>query len=81
MVGTLIAGYLIGWLLASFAAYAAGKRLADRRTSPNQPMMVMVSVAAGAVWPLLVVGLVELSSVMVLTKVPAKPKRNIGIYA
>ena len=81
MVGTLIAIYLIGWLPVSGAAYAAGKRLADRRTSADSPLMMVVSLAAGAIWPLLVVGLVELSSVMVLTKVPSKPKRSIGIYA
>jgi hypothetical protein len=81
MVGTLIAIYLIGWLPMSVAAYAAGKRLADRKTAPDQPLMMVVSLAAGAIWPLLVVGLVEMSSVMVLTKVPSKPRRSIGIYA
>jgi Na+-transporting NADH:ubiquinone oxidoreductase subunit NqrE len=81
MVGTLIAIYLIGWLPVSVAAYAAGRRLADRRTHPDHPLMVIVSLGAGAIWPLLVVGLVELSSVMVLTKVPSKPRRSIGIYA
>jgi hypothetical protein len=79
MVGTLIVVYLVGWVLASFAAYAAGKRLADRRTHPDQPLMVIVSFGAGAVWPLLVVGLVELSSVMVLTKFPSKSGRDVGI--
>jgi hypothetical protein len=43
--------------------------------------MVMVSLAVGAVWPLLVVGLVELSSVMVFTKVPSKTGHNVGIFA
>jgi len=81
MVGTLIAIYLIGWLPVSVAAYAAGTRLADRRARPDQPLMVVVSLGAGAIWPLLVVGLVEMSSVMVLTKVPSKPRRSIGIYA
>jgi hypothetical protein len=81
MVDTLIAIYLIGWLPMSVAAYAAGKRLADRRTPADQPLMMVVSLAAGAIWPLLVVGLVEMSSVMVLTRVPAKPRRSIGIYA
>jgi hypothetical protein len=81
MVGTLIVVYLACWMLASFAAYAVGRRLADRQTHPNQPLIVAVSVAAGAVWPLLVVGLIELSSVMVLTKVPSKPGRGLGIYA
>lgn len=81
MVGTLIVIYLIGWLPVSFAAYAAGKRLADRQTPPDQSLMVMVSLAAGAVWPLLVVGLVELSSVMVFTKAPSKTGNGVGIFA
>lgn len=81
MVGTLIAIYLIGWLPVSFAAYAAAKRLADRRASADQPLMIVVSLAAGAIWPLLVVGLVELSSVVVLTKVPSKPRKGVGIFA
>ena len=81
MVSTLIAIYLIGWLPVSVAAYAAGKRLADRRASADRPLMMVVSLAAGAIWPLLVVGLVELSSVMVLTRVPSKPTESVGIFA
>jgi hypothetical protein len=77
----LIVIYLAGWLPVSFATYAAGRRLSDRQTPANQPMMVMVSVAAGAVWPLLVVGLVEMSSVMVLTKVPSKPRQSVANVA
>jgi hypothetical protein len=79
MVATLIIIYFVGWVLSSFAAYAAGKRLIDRQSPAVHPLMV--SVVAGALWPLLVVGLVEMSSVMVLTKVPAKPQNSIGIYA
>ncbi len=79
MVWTLLVIYFVGWVTVSFAAYAAGKRLADRQTPAAHP--VMLSVAAGAVWPLLVVGLVELSSVMVFTKVPSKIHHGIGIYA
>jgi hypothetical protein len=81
MVDVLIVIYLAGWLPVSFAAYAAGRRLTDGLTPARHSLMVMVSVAAGAVWPLLVVGLVELSSVMVLTKVPSKPRRSVGIFA
>jgi hypothetical protein len=40
-----------------------------------------MSLAAGAVWPLLVVGLVELSSVIVLTKVQPKTASEVGILA
>jgi hypothetical protein len=81
MLNILIVSYLIGWLLVTFAAYAAGRRLSDRQTAPDHPVMVVLSVAAGAVWPLLVVGLVELSSVVVFTRVPSKTTHGFGIYA
>jgi hypothetical protein len=81
MVSVLTIIYLAGWLLVSFAAYAAGKRLTDRQRPANHRFMVLVSVAAGAIWPLLMVGLVELSSVMVLTRVPSKPRKSVGIFA
>jgi hypothetical protein len=79
MVDILIVIYVAGWLPVAFAAYAAGKRLSDRRAPAEHP--VLVSLAAGALWPLLVVGLVEMSSVMVLTKVPPKPRHSVGIFA
>jgi hypothetical protein len=40
-----------------------------------------MSLLAGAVWPLLIVGLVELSSVVVLTKAQSKPRPDVGIFA
>jgi hypothetical protein len=40
-----------------------------------------VSLIAGAAWPLLVVGLVEMSSVVVFTKVQSKPGPGVGIFA
>ncbi|MFG1931786.1 hypothetical protein ACGFK1_14195 [Mycobacterium sp. NPDC048908] len=80
MVGTVLLIYFVGWVVATFTAYAAGKRLSHRASPAMHPSLV--SVAAGALWPLLLIGLVELSSVMVLTKVPSKPRRSIGgIYA
>jgi len=81
MVSTLIAAYLIAWLPVSFAAYAAGKRLADRRRSADHPLMVVVSLAAGALWPLLVVGLVELSSIVMLTRRSSDTRDRVGIFA
>ena len=41
----------------------------------------MVSFAAGALWPLLVVGLIELSSAMVFTDAPANTTNGIGVFA
>jgi hypothetical protein len=44
-------------------------------------MAVVLSLVAGAVWPLLVVGLVELSSVMMFFKAPSKASGGVGIFA
>lgn len=77
MIIMLIVIYLFGSLVAACGAYAAGRHLAEPGSPPVHPLMV--SLAAGAVWPLLVVGLVELSSIMVFTKVQPKPASNVGI--
>ena len=79
MIGTLIVIYLIGCLPATLAAFAAGKRLSDPQAPARHP--VTVSVVAGALWPLLVVGLFELSSVMMFTDTPAKTTNGIGVFA
>ncbi len=81
MADMLIVIYLAGWLPVSFATYAAGRRLTHRQSPAKQPMMVMVSAAAGAAWPLLVVGLIEMSSVMMLTKMPSRSRQSVGIFA
>ena len=81
MISTVIAVYLIGWLPVSFAVYTAGKRLAEPRRAADDRLMVIVSLAAGVVWPLLVVGLVELSSIVMLTRRPAASQDKVGILA
>ena len=79
MVDTLLVVYFLGWLIASFAAHAVGKRLGERHAPAGHPLLI--SIAAGAVWPLLLVGLVEFSSVMVMTKVDSEPGHGLGIFA
>jgi Na+-transporting NADH:ubiquinone oxidoreductase subunit NqrE len=77
MAVILVAVYVSGWLAVTVAVYAAGRRMTDRKKPATHPLMV--SVAAGALWPFLVVGLVELSSIIVLTKVPSKSQSSVGI--
>jgi hypothetical protein len=77
----LLVIYLAGWLPGALAAYAAGRRLSDRHTPADHSMMVIVSLAAGALWPLLTLGLVELCSIMVLTSVASKTRNGVGIFA
>jgi len=79
MVVMLVLIYLGGLLPVTFAVYATGRRLGDRQSPADRPLLV--SLVAGVVWPLVVVGLVELSSIMVLTKAQPKPASNVGILA
>ena len=76
MVSTLIVVYLIGGLAVTFAAYVASSRLVDR---PDDRLLV--SAVAGALWPLLVVGLVELGLVVVCAEVLSSNTEDaIGVF-
>jgi hypothetical protein len=63
VVTTLALVYLGGWLLTSLATYVASRRLADGPTTPLSSLGL--SLLAGLVWPLMILGVVELSSVAV----------------
>jgi hypothetical protein len=60
---TCVTVFLVGWIAATVVVFAAGKRLCE----PGMPRSyrLFLSVAAGFVWPLLLVGVVELSSMAV----------------
>jgi hypothetical protein len=79
VVDVLIGIYLGGWVLVTLGVYGASRRWNDRDAPARHP--AWVSLLAGALWPLLVVGLVELSSVIVYTKVQSKPRPGVGIFA
>jgi hypothetical protein len=79
MLNEIVVFYLIGWGIATVALYAASRRFSDEGSPAVHP--IGVSLAAGAAWPLLVVGLVEMSSVVVFTKVQSKPGPGVGIFA
>ena len=79
MITMLIVIYLGGLLTVTFVAHAVGWRLTHREAPPDHPLLV--SLAAGAVWPLLVVGLVELSSIVVFARVQPKTASEVGISA
>jgi hypothetical protein len=54
----LLAIYLGGWILTSLVTHAEGKNL-----RPSDPPL-LVSVVAGAVWPLLLLGLAEIGVIV-----------------
>lgn len=61
MVQTVITAYLIGWALSAVAIYVASRRV-GAKYGPV-PYQFALSAVAGALWPLLVLGAVEFSSV------------------
>jgi hypothetical protein len=79
MLYEVIVIYLGGWVIAALALYAAGRRFAFELDPGPHP--VVVSILAGAVWPLLIIGLAELSSIAVATKVHPKEEASVGIFA
>ena len=79
MLNELVVIYLAGWVIASVALFAASRRFSETDCPAVHPLGV--SLIAGAAWPLLVVGLVEMSSVVVFTKVQSKPGPGVGIFA
>ena len=60
----------------TFAAYVASSRLVDR---PDDRLLV--SAVAGALWPLLVVGLIELGLVVVCAEISSDTEDATGVYA
>lgn len=63
MVETVIAAYLIGWALSA-AIICVGSRHIGGKNEPV-PHRFALSAGAGALWPLLILGAVEFSSVAV----------------
>jgi hypothetical protein len=76
---TTVFTYLSGWLVTAIGAYAAARHVNDRHEPSSH--LLCVSVVAGALWPLLFVGLVELSSLVVLTKAQSKAEPGVAISA
>lgn len=62
VVQTTVVAYLIGWVIGAAVVYVASRRLNDPRNPA--PHILVLSAVAGALWPLLLLGAVEFSSLM-----------------
>jgi hypothetical protein len=69
-IDLIVAIYLGGWVLVALAGYIASRWFAHTWSPPAHPLLV--SALAGAVWPLLLIGLIEFSSIVVLAHRGAK---------
>jgi hypothetical protein len=79
MMYELIVIYLGGWVVVTIGLYGVGKHFSDRRSPAPHPLAV--SVIAAALWPLLLVGMVELTSAAMYARVHKKDEPSVGILA
>jgi hypothetical protein len=62
VVQTTVIAYLIGWVVSTAVVYVASRRLNDPRNPA--PHILVLSAVAGALWPMLLLGVVEFSSLV-----------------
>ncbi|ANE78811.1 hypothetical protein A7U43_05220 [Mycobacterium adipatum] len=72
MVQTTAIAYLIGWVVGTAVVYVASRRLNDPRNPA--PHVLILSAVAGALWPMLLLGAVEFSSLMACSSAAAHLK-------
>jgi hypothetical protein len=64
----LTAIYLGGWMLTTCAVLTMARTLPEGIRPPTPQIFAAVSIVAGAIWPLVLVGVAELGSVMTYAK-------------
>jgi hypothetical protein len=78
VIEALLLGYVAVGLATALITFVMSKRLVDRRRPAPHP--AAGSLMAGALWPLLLVGALELGSVALLVAW-ARPKRGLAVHA
>lgn len=79
MTGVLLCGYLGGWVLTTIAVVIGARRLQDELAPPTHPGFM--SILAGAVWPLLVVAIVEVGAVALTTEALQEDELLLAVNA
>ncbi len=79
MADVIVVAYLLGWALTSGGLAISSRWLrSGRRPAPNP---VAVSFLAGALWPFLLLGVVEFGAVVAASKVVNDDEPGIAIIA
>ncbi|MBV9513445.1 MAG: hypothetical protein JO280_05280 [Mycobacteriaceae bacterium] len=60
--------YLWGWLATTVLTFWLAHKFAEDRSAPPLDAVAVVSLIAGALWPVLAVGIVELGSLVTYAK-------------
>jgi hypothetical protein len=59
-------GYSLGWIFTAVAVFVVGQRLRDDHLP--SPQTVLWSLVAGAIWPLLLVGALQLGATILVSR-------------
>ncbi|MDT5354968.1 MAG: hypothetical protein QOJ56_3500 [Mycobacterium sp.] len=74
MIHTLLYSYLIGWAATSVGVALAVRKLHDAVRPPSNP--IPLAVAAGAAWPLVVLGAAQMAIVALVVDVARSWRRR-----
>jgi hypothetical protein len=69
----LVLGYLVGCAITAFAVFDIAYRVRDSSRPASPRVVAAMTVVAGAAWPLLLLGAVELGSIMTYAKMASRP--------
>jgi hypothetical protein len=78
-IDVFVAIYLGGWFLVTLAGHIASRWFGHTWSPPAHPLLG--SALAGAVWPLLVIGLIEFSAIVVYANRGAKRDMGMAVLA
>lgn len=70
MIYPVLYSYLLGWVVTSMGLALAVRKLRDPVLPPPHPTQVVV--AAGAAWPLVVLGVAQMATVALVVDVARK---------
>ncbi|MGV0790496.1 hypothetical protein [Mycolicibacterium sp. XJ1819] len=77
MVYELVVIYLGGWFIVTIGLCAVGRHLADRRAPTAHPFGL--SFFAAALWPVLLLGMMELTSAAVYARTRSRPEPSAEV--
>jgi hypothetical protein len=77
VTGALLYGYLGGWVLTSFVVALLAWRLQDEAAPAAHPRLL--SIVAGAAWPVLIVALAEAGAVALTTEIMHSDEPALGV--
>ncbi len=79
MTSALLYGYLGGWIVTSIAVAFAAWRLQDERQPAPHP--TLLSIVAGAVWPVFVIALAEAALLAITQEAIHKEETSLSVVA